>query len=215
MDEYEYTEESSSADDNAVWHPFIRKLAEKRTIFLYNSIDAGIAKNIIPAILYLDGQSSEDPIKIYINSDGGDIVDLFAIYDVLQMVKSPIQTVCVGRAYSSAALILASGTKGMRYISPTANIMIHHLQVESLNGSKTQVDIEIEQLERDNKIWLELLARHTGQTFSQINEDCANDKYMSPKEAVSYGIVDKIIKPATRKPPLFKEKKRRYKRKSK
>jgi len=190
------------------------KLVEERVIFLHEEIDANIASNIIATLLYLDQQDSKKEITIYINSDGGDIEALFAIYDTFQIIAAPIKTVAIGKAYSAAAVLLAAGTKGMRYICPNAQAMIHHIQVSEMEGSKREVVEQVARLDSENRALVEILARHCGQTASQVDEDCQEDKYFNAKEAVKYGLADKIMPMRKKQPPLKRATTRR-RRKSK
>jgi ATP-dependent Clp protease protease subunit len=190
------------------------KLVEERVIFLHEEIDSNIASNIIATLLYLDEQDSSKDITIYINSVGGDIDALFAIYDTFQLIASPIKTVAIGKAYSAAAVLLAAGTKGKRFICPNAQIMIHHIQVSEMEGSKKEVVEQVARLDSENKSLVEMLARHCGQPAGKVDEDCQDDKYFTAKEAVKYGIADKIM-PMSKKPPPLKRTPSRRKKRSK
>lgn len=184
------------------------KLIEDRIIFLYEELDSAVASRLIATLLYLDAKDPDGVITIYINSPGGDIECFFAIYDTFQMVSAPIKTICVGEACSASAMLLASGSPGMRFSCPNSQIMIHHIQIFGLEGSKTEVSKEVERIERLNKNIVEILARHCGQPFKIVEEDCKEDKYMNAVEARKYGIVDKVLQPVKKRPALPRKRKK-------
>jgi ATP-dependent Clp protease protease subunit len=165
-----------------------------RSIFLTGEIKASTATALITKLLCWDGKNN-DPIKLYINSGGGEVQSgLFAIYDVLQSLRSTIETFCVGEACSSAAVLIASGSPGQRYIFPNANMMIHPPSSE-ISGTKNEISSYYQELQLlDSKIW-NILAKHTKQKATKISKDCQQDKYFSAKEALEYGLVDAIISP--------------------
>ena len=133
-------------------------------------------------------------ISIYINSPGGECEAALGIYDMMQFITAPIKTICVGRACSAAADLLASGSPGKRLASPNSEIMIHSVQAE-LSGSNKEIQEEAARLRKFHKRSIELLALHTGQSFERISKDCEKDKYMTAEEALEYGIIDKILSP--------------------
>lgn len=200
----------SDSEGESVSLDIFSKLIEDRIIFLYEEIDSLVASKLIATLLYLDSQNHTDEITVYINSPGGEIECFFAIYDTFQMIASPIKTICVGEACSAAAMLLAAGSPGSRYICPNAQVMIHHVQISDLEGSKTEVVKEVNRIEELNQTIVEILARHCGQTSSVVEKDCREDKYMGAKEAVKYGIVDSVLEPKKKKLPL-KRKRRGYK----
>lgn len=205
---YPYVVKKSDVNGQSVSIDIFSKLIEDRILFLHEEIDSSIASKIIATLLYLDAQDEKAEITIYINSPGGDTDGLFAIYDTFQLIRAPIKTVCIGEACSAAAILLASGSPGMRYACTNSQIMIHHVQAE-LEGSKTEIEREVERINHINKLVVETLARHTGQTVAVIEEDCKVDKYLSAKEAVKYGIVDKILPPRKKVLPIRKRKRKR------
>lgn len=198
-------------DDNLSKFGIFSKLIENRILFLYEEITTNVISDLIAVLLYLDIKNPEEEITIYINSIGGDVDALFALYDAFQMISAPISTIAIGKAYSAAAVILSAGTPGRRFICPTAQIMIHHIQISDMTGSKTEIDAEIERIDEANKLLVEILARHTGKTISEIDEDCQNDTYFTAKQAVQYGLVDAILPMNKKQPKLLKRKAKRKK----
>ena len=172
-------------------------LKQHRIIFLYEEIDSDVANRTIASLLYLDKQNKKE-ICIYINSIGGDALSGLAIYDIMQIITSTIKTVCVGKAYSAASDLLAAGTFGKRFATPNSEIMIHSIQAE-LFGSNKDIKEEVVRLEKSYNRSVELLSKHTGQSFDRISKDCEKDTYMTAQEALEYGIVDKILLPTTKR----------------
>lgn len=171
------------------------KLIQNRVLFLNDEINSEVTSELIPTLFYLDSENQDEDITIYINSEGGYIDSLYAIYDTFLNIKSPIRTIALGKAYSAAAVILAAGTKGKRYVSPNTEVMIHHVQVSEVEGSAHEVAKQIERYNSENKNLLKILSKHTGKTYSKINKDCKEDFYLSAKDAVKYGIADYVYIP--------------------
>lgn len=168
------------------------KFLKDRIIFLNGNICEISSNFIITQLLYLDNQDSEKDIKIYINSNGGDVYSGLAIYDVMQYIKSDISTICTGTACSMAAFLLSSGTKGKRLSFPNSRIMIH----QPLGGAQGQAsDIKIQAKEiiyLKKKINI-LLSKNTNNSVKKIRKDTNRDYFMSPLKALNYGIIDFII----------------------
>lgn len=169
------------------------RLLKDRIIFIGSPIDDGLANSVIAQLLFLDSESSKEDIKIYINSPGGVVTSALAIYDTMNYVKADVQTICVGTAASSAALLLAAGAKGKRTILPNGEVLIHQV-MGGTEGQATEIDIHAKHIlkmrERLNKI----LAKHTGQKLAKIEKDTERDYFMTAEEAKDYGIVDRIVK---------------------
>ncbi len=168
------------------------KLLKERIIFISGEINDALANSVVAELLYLDSLNNDD-ISIYINSPGGSISAGLAIYDTMNFVKSDISTICIGLAASMGAFLLTSGTKGKRIILPNADVMIH----QPLGGAQGQAsDIKIAADRIDNlKMRLnKILAENTGQKLKKIETDTERDNYLNAKEALEYGLVDKIIK---------------------
>jgi len=169
------------------------RLLRERIIFLVGEIESHMANIIIAQMLFLEAEHSEKDISLYINSPGGEITSSLAIYDTMQFISPNVSTICVGQAASAAAILLASGHKGKRYCLAHATVMIH----QALGGCKGQVsDLEIhtkEALRLNNEI-IEILSHHTGKSVMQIKKDTDRDNFMTPADAISYGIIDDVIK---------------------
>lgn len=167
------------------------RLLKDRIIFLSGEITDEVSNNIISQLLYLDSISKED-INIYINSPGGSITAGMAIYDTINFIKSDVSTICIGIAASMASIILASGTKGKRYILPNSEVMIHQ-PLGGVQGQATEIKIVADRIlylkDKLNKI----LADKTNKDLKKIEIDTERDYYLSSKEALEYGIVDKIL----------------------
>lgn len=168
------------------------RLLKDRIIFIGSPIEDGMANAVIAQLLFLESQNSREDIKIYINSPGGVVTSALAIYDTMQYVKPDIQTICVGLAASAASLLLAAGTKGKRMILPNGEVMIHQV-MGGARGQATDIDIHAKQILKTKKKLNEIMAKHTGQKVSKVEEDTERDYFMSAQEAKKYGIVDKII----------------------
>ncbi len=170
------------------------RLLEDRIIFLAGVIDDNVANSVVAQMLYLASKDPKKDIHLYINSVGGLLSSALAIYDTMQYVEPDVSTVCVGSAYSAAAVLLAAGAKGKRYALPNAEIMLHQVQVSGgLEGTATDVEIYTRHLTRVKDRLNKILARHTGKTVAQIAKDTDRDFYLTAEEALEYGLIDKII----------------------
>lgn len=168
------------------------RLLEDRVVFLGDAIDASVANTVIAQLLYLEKQDPKAPITIYINSPGGHVTAGLAIYDVMQYVQCDIITVCVGLAASMGSIILAGGTKGKRYSLPHSEIMIHQ-PLGGTEGQATDIRIAAEHILKTGSTLYGILAKHSGQDVKKVEQDCDRDNYMTPEEALKYGLIDKII----------------------
>lgn len=171
---------------------FDKKFIEQRKIFLWGAVDDKSSKDITSRLLYLDALDSGKEITFYINSPGGIVTSGMVIYDVMQMIKSPVSTVCMGMAASMGSLLLSGGKKGKRYIFPHGEVMIHQ---PSGGGQGTSADLEIvaDQIQKVKEISAQILAENCGQKVEKIMADFDRDHWMDAKESVEYGIVDKVI----------------------
>jgi ATP-dependent Clp protease protease subunit len=143
-------------------------------------------------LIHLEAEDPSKDISIYINSPGGSITALFAIYDTMQYVKPDISTLCMGQAASAAAVLLGAGTKGKRYTLPHARILIHQPHGQA-GGQAVDIEIQAKEILRYRRLLDELLAQHTGQTLEKVSKDTDRDFIMTAEEAKAYGIVDEII----------------------
>lgn len=167
------------------------RLLKDRIIFLTDEIDDTKANIIISELLYLDSQNNQD-IYLYINSPGGQVTSGLAIYDTIQYIKSDVKTICLGMAASMASILLASGTKNKRYALKNAEIMIHQ-PLGGIKGQATDIKIACDHILKTKEKLNKILAKHTNQDITKIEKDTDRDNYMTPKEALEYGIIDEII----------------------
>jgi len=188
-----------------VHYDIYSRLIKDRIIFLHEEINAEVASTIVATLLYLNLKDNDEAISIYINSPGGTVTNgLFTIYDTIQRIEAPVETVCVGEAYSAAAVILAAGEKGRRKAYPNSKIMIHNIQVSGMWGDTKDIMREAKLVSDENKNLLEVLARHSGNTLNKVTRDCNKDFYMTAQEAKEYGIIDEILVPKKKIPKLIK-----------
>lgn len=168
------------------------RLLRERIVFLGAEIDDAIANLIVAQLLMLEGEDPEKDIRLYINSPGGDISAGMAIYDTIQHIRSEVSTICVGRAASIAAFLLASGAKGKRLALPHSSVLIHQPLGEA-SGQAADIEIYARDMLRTKRELIELMARHTGQTLKQIEKDTERDTILTAEQAKNYGIVDEVI----------------------
>ena len=168
-------------------------LFDNRIIKISKAIDSEEADKIIDQLLKLDTMKSNKDITLYINSPGGSVSDGMAIYDTMQMIKSDIKTICVGRCSSMAAVLLSGGTKGKRFITPNSEVMIH--EVSSFNMGKIgELKINYEHSNTMNERIIKLLAENTGKSIKQIRKDIQlKDRWFNAEEALKYGLIDRIL----------------------
>lgn len=167
------------------------RLLKDRIVFITGEIDDLMANNVIAELLYLDSLNNND-INIYINSPGGSVSAGMAIYDTINFLGSDVSTTCLGIAASMAAFLLAAGKKGKRFILPNADVMIHQ-PLGGAQGQATDIKIASDRIVNLRKRLNKCLAKNTGQALKKIEKDTERDNYLDAKEAVMYGIVDKII----------------------
>ena len=168
------------------------RLLKERIIFLGSEVNEHSANLIIAQLLHLAHEDPKKDIYFYINSPGGSVYDLLAIYDTMQYVKPDIQTISIGLAASAAAVLLAAGTKGKRFALPHAKIMVHQPS-GGARGTVSDMKINLEESVRLKELIEEIMSKHTAQSVKQIAKDMDRDYYMTAKEAKEYGIIDKVI----------------------
>src|SRR4051812_4192989 len=168
------------------------RLLKEHIIFLGTPIDDTIANLVCAQLLHLESENPDKDINIYINSPGGDITALFAIYDTMQYIKPDIATICFGQAASAAAVLLAAGTKGKRLALPHARVLLHQ-PWGSGAGQAADIEIQAKEILRMRVLLEEILAQHTGQSIAKINKDTERDFVMEAEEARVYGIIDEVI----------------------
>lgn len=167
------------------------RLLKNRIILLSGEIDDILANTVVAELLYLDSLSHED-ISIYINSPGGNVTSGFAIYDTMNFIKSDVSTICLGMAASMAAFLLSSGKEGKRYSLPNSEVMIHQ-PLGGASGQATEIKIAAEHILKTKKKLNEILAKNTGKSIKQIENDTDRDNYLTANDAKDYGLVDKIL----------------------
>ena len=168
---------------------FDKKFIEQRKVFLWGPVDDKSAKDITDRLLYLEALDPGKEIVFYINSPGGMVTSGMVIYDTMQMISSPVSTVCMGMAASMGSILLSGGTKGRRFIFPHGEVMIHQ---PSGGGRGTSADLEIMavQMQKTKEMGARILAENCGQTFEKVMKDFDRDYWMDAKESIAYGIVD-------------------------
>jgi len=168
------------------------KLLKERIIFLGTPIDDTVANLVMAQLLHLEAEDADKDINLYINSPGGEITGLFAIYDTMQFIKPEIATYCMGQAASAAAVLLAAGTKGKRHSLPHARILIHQ-PYGGAGGQAADIEIQAKEIMRMRELLERVLAHHTGQTIEKVGKDTDRDFIMSADEAKDYGLIDEVI----------------------
>jgi ATP-dependent Clp protease protease subunit len=168
------------------------RLLKERIIFLGTPIDDVVSNLIMAQLLHLESEDPDKDISIYINSPGGEITGLFAIYDTMQYIKPDVNTICVGQAASAAAVLLAAGARGKRLALPHARILIHQPH-GGASGQAVDIEIQAKEIVRMRELLDRILAHHTGQDVEKIAHDTDRDFIMSAPEAREYGIVDEVI----------------------
>jgi ATP-dependent Clp protease protease subunit len=171
------------------------RLLKDRIIFIGEAIDDHIASLVIAQMLFLQLEDKEQDIQLYINSPGGMVTSGLAIYDTMQFVTNDVATYCIGQASSMAAILLAGGTKGKRYALPNSRIMIHQ-PIGGVKGAAADISIHAQEILNLRKRLNEILARHTGQPFEKVEKDSDRDHFMEADQALAYGIIDEILRPA-------------------
>lgn len=169
------------------------RLLNDRIIILCEDVNDTTAGLVVAQMLYLEGQDPEKDINFYINSSGGSISAGMAIYDTMQFVKCDVATTCIGMAASMGAFLLSSGAKGKRFALPNSEIMIHQPLMSGLQGQATDIKIRADWLQRTKEKLNRMLADNTGKPLEQIQMDTERDNFMSAEEALSYGLIDRII----------------------
>jgi ATP-dependent Clp protease, protease subunit len=171
------------------------KMTKSRAIFISEGISDKLGAELSAMLLYFDNEDHEEDINIYIHTDGGATTGMANIYDVMQMVRAPIKTILLGKAYSAGSWILAAGNKGKRYALRSSKVMIHGTQflfpIPGFDFTNSKNYLEFTDAEND--AMLKVLAKHTGQTFEKVKRDCQTEYWMDAKAAQEYGIIDHIL----------------------
>ncbi|MGH2662990.1 MAG: ATP-dependent Clp protease proteolytic subunit [Actinomycetota bacterium] len=168
------------------------RLLKDRIVFLGTPIDDQVANLVMAQLIHLESEEPDKDINIYINSPGGDITSLFAVYDTMQYIKSDVSTVCMGQAASAAAVLLAAGTKGKRFALPHSRVLIHQPHGQA-GGQAVDIEIQAKEILRYRELLDHILAEHTGQALDKVKKDTDRDFIMTAEQAKEYGIVDDVI----------------------
>ncbi len=167
-------------------------MIEERIIYLNGEINNASSKDIIEQLLYLNAKDSKKDISLYINSQGGTVLDGLAIYDTINYIKCDVVTVCIGKCASMGAIILLSGKKGKRYALPNSEVMIHEVS-SGTRGSVSVMEVDVTHSQKLNEKIKKIIAYHTNKKLKEIEKDIQKDKWLSASEAKEYGIVDDVI----------------------
>ncbi|HOT44714.1 MAG TPA: ATP-dependent Clp endopeptidase proteolytic subunit ClpP [Spirochaetota bacterium] len=168
------------------------RLLKDRIIFLGEGIDDHISSLVIAQMLFLEAEDPDKDIYLYINSPGGIVTSGLAIYDTMQYIKPDVATICIGQAASMGSLLLAAGTKGKRSALPNSRIMIHQ-PAGGFQGQASDIEIQAKEIIKVKKKLNEIYSKHTGQAVDKVEKDVDRDYFMSPQEAMEYGLIDKVI----------------------
>lgn len=168
------------------------RLLKDRIVFIGSPIDDVVADIVIAQLLFLESENPDKPVYIYINSPGGSVTAGLAVYDTMQYIKPEVSTICIGQAASMAAVLLASGCEGKRYVLPHSRVLLHQV-LGGVQGQASDIEIHAREILRVREQLNHILTTHTGQTLEKIAEDTERDFFMTAEEALKYGVVDAII----------------------
>ena len=168
------------------------RLLKDRIIFLGTALDDNVSNSIVAQLLFLESEDAAKDITLYINSPGGIVSGGLAVYDAMQYVRCDVSTVCVGQAASMGAFLLAAGAKGKRFILPHSRVMLHQPSGGS-QGQATDIEIQAREIIKTKRVLNEILVRHTGKPFEQVEKDTDRDFFLGAEQAIEYGIVDKVV----------------------
>jgi ATP-dependent Clp protease protease subunit len=168
------------------------RLLKERVVFLVGPVTEVTANLIVAQLLFLESENPDKEISFYINSPGGSVSDGLAIYDTMQFVKPSVSTLCIGQAASMGALLLAAGAKGKRFCLPNSRVMIHQ-PMGGFQGQASDIEIHAREILNRKAKLNEILAKHTGQDLKAIERDTDRDNFLSAEQALTYGIVDKVL----------------------
>jgi ATP-dependent Clp protease protease subunit len=177
------------------------RLLKERIVFLGTPIDDAVGNLIMAQLLHLESEEPEKDINLYINSPGGDLTTLFAMYDTMQYIKPDVSTIVMGQAASAAAVLSLAGTKGKRYALPHARILLHQPH-GGAEGQAVDIEIQAKEMVRNRELMNEIIAKHTGQPIERVSKDTDRDFILTAEQAVEYGAVDEIITSRKIRPEL-------------
>jgi ATP-dependent Clp protease, protease subunit len=190
----EVKKEEEKKEDSGYAKQLEKIFIEQRKIFFWGAVEEKTAKEVVAKLLLLDSLKPGEEIKMYINSPGGIVTDGMVIYDTMQMISSPVSTICMGMAASMGAILLSGGAKGRRFIYPSGEIMIHQPSLGGyIQGVSADLEIHAEQIRKTKESSAKILADNCGKTVEQIMKDFDRDHWMNAQEAIAYGIVDGLV----------------------
>ena len=178
------------------------RLLKERIIFLIGPVNDGVASLICAQLLFLESENPNKDISFYINSPGGYVTSGLAIYDTMQYIRPPVSTVCIGQAASMGSLLLTAGAPGKRFCSPNSQIMVHQPS-GGAQGQAADIEIQAQEIPKLRSRLNDIYARHTGQTLDVIEAAMERDKFMSPEEAKSFGLIDEAYQPSDERGRCF------------
>jgi len=181
------------------------RLLKERIVFIGTPVDDQVANLVVAQLLFLQSEDPEKEIAVYINSPGGQVTAGLAIYDTMQYIRPPVSTICIGMAYSMAAVLLAGGAHGRRYALPHANILIHQ-PWGGMQGQASDIQIHAKEILRTREQLNQILANHTGQKIERVTQDTERDYFLTSEAAKEYGLIDDIILTPTKPVEKTKEK---------
>ena len=182
--------EQSSRGERA--YDIYSRLLKDRVVFVVGPVEDHMANLVVAQLLFLESENPDKDINLYINSPGGSVSSGLAIYDTMQFIRCDVSTMCVGQAASMGAVLLAAGAKGKRFCLPHSRVMIHQ-PLGGFQGQASDIDIHAREILKIRAQLNEILAGHTGQTVDKIAEDTERDNFMDPRQALDYGLVDKVF----------------------
>ncbi len=194
-DEPEEEKEETPKSDLMMFSKKLEKyFFDSRSVYLWGVVDDKSARDVVSKLLLLDADKPGEEIKFYINSPGGVVTSGMVMYDTMQMIKSPVSTICMGLAASMGSILLSGGAKGRRFIYPSGEVMIHQPSLGGyIRGVSTDLEIQAKQTKRVKDLGAKILAENTNKTIEQIMNDFDRDYWMNAEEAIQYGIVDQLI----------------------
>ena len=182
--------EQSSRGERA--YDIYSRLLKDRVVFVVGPVEDHMANLVVAQLLFLESENPDKDINLYINSPGGIVSAGLAIYDTMQFIRCDVSTMCVGQAASMGAVLLAAGAKGKRFCLPHSRVMIHQ-PLGGFQGQATDIDIHAREILKLRAQLNEILAAHTGQTVDKIGDDTERDNFMDPRQALDYGLIDKVF----------------------
>lgn len=171
-----------------------KKYLDKRMVFLWGGVDDDSAKHVIDRLLYLEAEKPGEEIKFYINSPGGYVTSGMAIYDTMQLISSPVSTICMGLAASMGSILLSGGAKGHRTIFNHGRVMIHQPSLGGFQGTASDIEIQTNEIVKTKELSAQILADNCSQSFEKVMKDFNRDHWLNSTEAVEYGIADSVQK---------------------